>query len=84
MDDEVQEIKETVEDNNRILRKLLAYQRYATMITVFKWALIVGTALGAYYFLQPVIDQVLATYQTLGGVFGPESFLNFGSSSTTP
>ncbi len=82
MEPEIQEIQETVEDNNRILRKLLAYQRYSTIISVFKWSLIIGTALGTYYFLQPVIDQVLATYQSLGGVFGPESFLNFGSSPT--
>jgi hypothetical protein len=84
MDEEMRDIRETVEDNNRILRKLLAHQRYSTMISVFKWALIIGTALGAYYFLQPFIDQLLATYQALNGTFGPQNFLNFGSSSVTP
>lgn len=82
MDEEVQDIKETVEDNNRILRKLLAHQRYNTIISVFKWALIIGTALGTYYFLQPYVDQVLATYEVLNGTFGPQNFLNFGSSPT--
>lgn len=77
VDSKISEIETKVSDNNRILRKLLAHQRYLTLISVLKWVLIVGTALGAYYFLQPYIDQILLIYKDLGPILNPVgNFLN--------
>ena len=71
MEPDLAEIKELVEENNRIVRKLLSHQRYSTMISVLKWGLIVGAALGTYYFLQPYVDPFVNAYNSLHGVLNP-------------
>ncbi len=63
---DLQEVEQLARDNNRILHKLLAHQRYSTIISVLKWALIIGTALGTYYAIQPYLEGALKTYQDLG------------------
>ena len=63
---DLQEVEQLARDNNRILHKLLAHQRYSTIISVLKWLLIIGTALGAYYAIQPYLDGALKAYQDLG------------------
>lgn len=71
MEQELAELRELAEENNRIVKKLLAHQRYSTMISVLKWGLIVGAALGTYYFLQPYIDPFINAYDSLKGVLNP-------------
>jgi hypothetical protein len=78
MDQELADLRELVEENNRILHKLLAHQRYATMVSVLKWGLIIGTAFGTYYLLQPYIDQVIKIYTSVDQSLGP--ILNPGRS----
>ena len=41
------------EENNGMLRAMRRSQRMATIFRVIYWALIIASAIGALYFLQP-------------------------------
>jgi hypothetical protein len=36
--------------------------RIARLWSIIYWVFIIGTALGAYYIIQPYIDQILGVY----------------------
>jgi hypothetical protein len=50
------------EDNNKILRSMRNSMRWGRIMTVVYWILIIGISVGAFYFLQPYVDQVIKTY----------------------
>ncbi len=50
------------EDNNKILRSMRNSMRWGRIMTVVYWVLIIGISVGAFYFLQPYVDQVVKTY----------------------
>jgi len=62
------------EENNRILKKLLSGMRWARVMTFIYWVIIIGVSIGAFYFLQPYINQLLKTYSSIQG-----SMNSFGS-----
>ncbi len=74
MDDEVKRLLEENlaigKDNRRMLKKLLSYRRLEAIYSVLKWVVVLGIGLWTYYYLQPYLDQVLAAYNQLNGVFG--------------
>lgn len=61
-------LKETLklaQENNRLLRKINSSMRWARIMRTLYWVVIIGTMLGAYYLLQPVIESARGTYQNL-------------------
>lgn len=66
-------------ENNKILRSLKRSMVWARVVHAVYWALIIGSAVGAYYFIQPYIDQVIGIYGgTKSGLDGVNSlFENF-------
>ncbi len=50
------------EENNKILQGIKRSMRIGRWWKIIYWTLVVGTALGAYYFIQPYIDQVISVY----------------------
>ena len=62
------------EENNIILRSLRRSQRVSHLVTLLYWVLIVGSAVGGYYLLQPYVDQVVSVYNTAKSTLN-----NFGS-----
>lgn len=62
-------------ENNGILRGLRRSQRFQTFWSLVKWVLIIGSALLAYYQLQPYLDQLMAVYQKLPALDQLQSFL---------
>ena len=50
------------QENNKMLHALKRAMLWSRVISVLYWVLIIGSALGAYYFIQPYIDQVLGVY----------------------
>ncbi len=47
------------EDNNRMLHSMRRSARWASIFRAIYWILIIGSALGAYYFIQPYVDQMV-------------------------
>ncbi len=54
------------EENNKILLSMRRSQRWASITRAIYWIFIIGSAVGAYYFLQPYIDQLKDVYSGAG------------------
>jgi hypothetical protein len=50
------------EENNKILHSMKRSMLLARIMGVIYWLLIIGISIGAFYFLQPYMDQLLKTY----------------------
>ena len=53
---------EISEDNNKILHSMRRAQCISSIISFVYWVFIIGSAVGAYYFIQPYIDQIMSVY----------------------
>lgn len=53
---------ELSEENNRILKTLLRNMRWGRLIKIVYLGVIVAASVGAFYYLQPTIDQTIRTY----------------------
>lgn len=50
------------QENNKMLHSIRRSMRLARIMSFVYWALIIGSAVGAYYFIQPYIDQLIGIY----------------------
>ena len=53
------------QDNNRMLRSITRSMHFSRIINIIYWVIIIGSGIGAFYFVQPYIDQITKTY---GGI----------------
>lgn len=51
--------------NNKMLRDLRRTQRWQSFWSAIKWLIVLASALGAYYYLQPYLDKILELYRNL-------------------
>ena len=69
MDSETNELLkknlELAEENNKMLRSMKRSIFISRILTLVYWVLIIGSALGVYYFIQPYINELYGVY---GGV----------------
>lgn len=66
--EERQLLEETValsRDNNKMLRQLRGAMRWAWFYSIIKWAIVIATTLGAYYYLQPYLFKLLDAYKAV-------------------
>ena len=47
------------EENNKMLKAMRRAQRWATIMRVLYWIIIIGAAYGAYQFLTPYMDKAV-------------------------
>jgi hypothetical protein len=50
------------QENNKMLHSLVRSMRISRIVSIIYWVLIIGSAVGAYYFIQPYIDQLMSIY----------------------
>jgi hypothetical protein len=50
------------EENNSILKKMLRNQRWARLVRIIYWALIIAAAAGLFYWIQPYLEQIVGVY----------------------
>ncbi len=62
-------------ENNKMLYKLVSYQKWNIVYKIVYWAIIILTALGAFYFLMPLFNNLVSVYT--GGV-GTSDVKNLG------
>ncbi len=53
---------ELSEQNNEMLRGMRRSMRIGMIFKVVYWLIVIGLAVGAYYFIQPFFDQVIDSY----------------------
>jgi len=58
----LEHISELAEENNKILRSMRRSQRVSSIIRFIYWVFIIGSAVGAYYFIQPYLEQIMSIY----------------------
>lgn len=52
-------------ENNKILKSIRRSARIGHIMQILYWLIIIGVSVGAYYFIQPYLEQLLSIY---GGV----------------
>ena len=50
------------EENNDMLRRMQRSMRLARVMSILYWVFIIGSAVGAYYLIQPYIQAVSGAY----------------------
>ena len=50
------------EENNDILRSIRRSMRLARIMSIIYWVVIIGSAVGAYYLIQPYIESITGLY----------------------
>jgi hypothetical protein len=50
------------EENNRMLRGIRRNARISSFLRVVYWIIILGTAFGTYYYIQPYISAIMKGY----------------------
>lgn len=53
---------ELAEENNDMLRSMRRSMRISRIIGILYWVVIIGSAVGAYYFIQPYLELVAGAY----------------------
>lgn len=56
------------EENNQMLRSLMRSMRITRIISFLYWIFIIGSAVGAYYLIQPYLQSLLDVYGNVGDV----------------
>ncbi len=62
---ELEEIREISEENNRMLHSMRRSARIGMFIRAIYWLIILGAAVGAFYYLQPYLDSLLRVYKNV-------------------
>lgn len=69
MDPETKELLENIlsieKDNNDMLHKIRGFQKRQTFWQILKYLLIIGIALGSFYFLEPYLNKVVDMYNSV-------------------
>lgn len=60
---------ELAEENNNMLHSMRRSMRLARIMSILYWVVIIGSAVGAYYLIQPYIDALMAIYGNVNGGF---------------
>ncbi len=55
------------EENNALLKSMRRYTRIGTIFRLLYWGLIIGVSVGAFYFIQPYVNQVFELYSGIQG-----------------
>ena len=64
------------QENHRLLKKLYNQMRISRAVTSLYWLVIIGSAFGAYYFLQPYLETLMSTYEKVKSTLeNPSSLL---------
>jgi Na+/proline symporter len=53
------------EENNRMLHALKRSMLWSRIMSVIYWILILGISVGAFYFIQPFLDQATSMYDSI-------------------
>ena len=93
MDSDIQEIKEKmdeltemVKENGRMTKILYRKAKISTAVSIVRWVVIIGVAIGAFVFLQPYLEKLVQTYESISkmsqtfsgnGTSTMDSFVNF-------
>lgn len=50
------------EKNNKIITRMYRAQRWARVFHTLYWVIVIGSAVGAYYLIQPYVEGISANF----------------------
>ncbi|OGI61777.1 hypothetical protein A2645_00585 [Candidatus Nomurabacteria bacterium RIFCSPHIGHO2_01_FULL_39_9] len=59
---------ELVKENNKLLKKIRGATKRAIVFKIIYWLIILGIALGAFYYIQPFVDKAKEILGTVSGI----------------
>jgi len=62
-----EQLKRTVDENHKMLKQIRSVQRRAWWGSMLKWAVIIAVSLGAYYVVQPFVENLNNAYDSVLG-----------------
>jgi|JI8StandDraft_1071087.scaffolds.fasta_scaffold707818_1 hypothetical protein len=62
------------EENQMMVRNLYQRARMATVFVFIKWFIIIGITVGSFYYIQPLINNLVGVYGGLTGGTGTDLF----------
>lgn len=72
----LEKLEQQTKENHELLQKLYTFQKRKIIFTFVYWGLIILIALGALYFVRPMIEGVLGGYSSILNDVAPTSDLN--------
>ncbi len=60
--DLLNKVLKIAEENNKILHGIRRSARFSSFLRIIYWIIILGSAFGTYYFIQPYIDILVKNY----------------------
>jgi Trk-type K+ transport system membrane component len=58
----LQRTLELTEENHKMLKSMSRSMKLARIMSIIYWVFIIGSAVGAYYLIQPYIDAITGAY----------------------
>jgi hypothetical protein len=55
------------QENNKILHKIRSVQKWDTIWSALKVLIIIGIALGSFYFLEPFVNKFITIWDNISG-----------------
>lgn len=52
-------------ENNKMLHSMKRSMVMARIMSILYWIIIIGISVGAYYYIQPYVNQIIKTYGTV-------------------
>jgi hypothetical protein len=65
LDKTLEELKILTQENNHLLHDLHRNLWWGRIFGFIRWAIIIGSAVGFYYYFQPLMNGMLGSYQTI-------------------
>ncbi|MFZ2072220.1 MAG: hypothetical protein WA101_00590 [Minisyncoccia bacterium] len=73
MDPELKQLMQAnltlTEENNRMLKHIRRSQKIASFMRFIYWIIVIGIAVGSFYFLQPYVDNITNFIKDTGTTF---------------
>ena len=58
----LEETLELAQENNKMLHKMKRSMNISSAMSFIYWLFIIGSAVGAYYYIQPYISEIESVY----------------------
>ncbi len=69
-----EETKKLLVENNEMLKRLVFFQKLNQIYRVVYWSIIILSAIGAFYFLKPMLENLTSIYTGGAGISNLNSF----------
>ena len=54
-------------ENNKMLLKIRSVQKWDIFWSLLKWFVVIGIALGSFYYLEPYVNKIINFYGSISG-----------------